>query len=143
LAAILVASAVVGCADGDSADESLSPGPSGPSTQPEAVAEAESEPDGDEYCDAIVTVVQMPVDRVRGNRAAYRGGIAAVVAASPAEHRSAWEAVLGFVDDDTSERLNVAADALDEVGSDVFDRCSVNLVLEDWDVLRGYPPAIP
>ena len=98
---------------------------------------------GDEYCDAIVTVVRMPVAQVRRDPAAYRDGIAAVAAVSPAQHLGAWEALLAFVDDDTSERLNVAADALDDVGSEVLGRCSVNLVLEDWDVLRSYPSAVP
>lgn len=143
LAAILVAFAAVGCADNDSAEEPIPAEPSGSSTPRESAAEAGSESDGDEYCDAIVTVVQMPVDQVRSDRASYRDGIAAVAASSPAQHVGAWEALLAFVDDDTSERLNVAADALDEVGSDVLDRCSVNLVLEDWDVLRDYPSAVP
>jgi hypothetical protein len=143
LAAILVALAAVGCAHNDSAEEPISAEPSGPSTPRESVSEAGSDSGGDEYCEAIVTVVRMDVDQVRSHRAAYREGIAAVAASSPAEHMGAWEALLAFVDDDTSERLNVAADALDEVGSDVFDRCSVNLVLEDWDVLRDYPPAVP
>jgi hypothetical protein len=143
LAAILVAFAAVGCADNDSAEEPVPAEPSGPSTPRGSAAEAGSESDGDDYCDAIVSVVQIPVEQVRSDRAAYRDGIAAVAALSPAEHMGAWDALLAFVDDDTSERLNVAADALGEVGSDVLDRCSVNLVLEDWDVLRDYPFDVP
>lgn len=94
---------------------------------------------GSPYCEAIHAVVGMPEATVRSDRSAYRATIAAVIESSPPAHRSAWDALLAFIDDDSSEMLNPAADGLEEIGDAVSDECGANLVLEDWDLLRDRP----
>jgi hypothetical protein len=88
------------------------------------------------YCALIGDVVGMSVEDVRADRAAYRDAVAAVAAESPEGHRVAWASMLEFVDDDSSERLNPAADGLDRIGSDIERDCGIDLVLVDWDVLQ-------
>jgi hypothetical protein len=88
------------------------------------------------YCELIADTVDRSVEDVRADRAAYRDAVAAVVAESPDDHRAAWTSMLEFVDDDSSERLNPAADGLDRIAPDIERDCGIALVLVDWDVLQ-------
>jgi hypothetical protein len=135
-AAVFVALLAAGCGDaGEPSGAESSP----PSTARARAEEASPDPGEDAYCEAIEDVVRMPVDQIRRDRASYRAGVDAVVRASPPIHAEGWEAVLAFVEDNTSERLNVAADALERIGTEIDDRCSVSVGLDDWDVLRDVP----
>ena len=89
-----------------------------------------------EYCDLIAGVVATSPQEKRTDRAAYRAAVAAATAGSPDDHVDAWTAMLAFIDDDSSERLNLAADGLDRIGSDIQRDCDIDLVLVDWDLLQ-------
>lgn len=91
------------------------------------------------YCEAVRAVVVMPEATVRSDRPQYRAAIAATVAASPDQHRSAWQTFLTFVDDNSSENFNPAANALDDIAPGIREDCQINLVLDDWDLLRHFP----
>ena len=49
------------------------------------------------------------------------------------------ETFLTFVDDNSSENFNPAANALDDIAPGIREDCQINLVLDDWDLLRHFP----
>ena len=116
----LVAFAGAGCGDESGDDESTAVEPS----------------NSGDYCDLIAGVVATSPEEKRADRAAYRAAVAAVTAGSPDDHVDAWTAMLAFIDDDSSERLNPAADGLDRIGADIERDCDIDLVLVDWDLLQ-------
>jgi hypothetical protein len=91
------------------------------------------------YCEAVRAVVVMPEAIVRSDRPQYRAAIAKTIERSPDEQRPAWQAFLTFIDDDSTENFNHAAGAIEEIGTAIREDCQINLVLDDWDLLRHLP----
>ena len=91
------------------------------------------------YCEAVREVVVMPEAIVRSDRPQYRAAIAKTIENSPHEQRSAWQTILTFIDDDSTENFNHAAGAIEEIGTAIREDCQINLVLDDWDLLRHLP----
>lgn len=142
VAAVATVAMLTGCGSSSDGDADPSTGEVRPSATASSVGTDDVAATSDPYCVAITAVVDLPVATVRADRGAYVAAVGAVAAVGPPAHRPAWDAVVAFVDDDSSDRLNDAADGLDGIGGEVQARCGIDLVLVDWDLLRDRRAAV-